>query len=123
MRRSFSNTHRIERGYTLVEIMIVVAILGIVLAIAGPTWIKQRTLSQARVCQENLSKIEGAKEQWALDNNKDASATPTWGDLVAADGSGYLKKQPECPSAGTYTLGSMAVTPSCSVTAPVDHNP
>lgn len=113
---------RAQRGFTLVEIMIVVAILGIILAIALTTWVKQRELSQARTCQENLSKVQGAKEQWALENNQSDSATPVWSDLVAVDGTGYIKKQPFCPADGTYTIGSMAEQATCSVTAPTNHN-
>lgn len=114
--------NRRTKGFTLVEIMIVVAILGIVLAIAASTWVRQRQLSQARVCQENLTKIEGAKEQWALEYSKDGTAAPVWTDLVSADGSGFLKKTPVCPADGTYTIGTISETPSCSVTAPIDHN-
>jgi prepilin-type N-terminal cleavage/methylation domain-containing protein len=116
------HSDRRTRGFTLVEIMIVVAILGIVLAIAGSTWVKQRQLSQARVCQENLTKIEGAKEQWALEFNKGGTAAPAWSDLVSVDGSGFLRKTPVCPAEGTYTIGTISETPSCTVTAPNDHN-
>lgn len=113
---------RRKRGFSLVEIMIVVAILGIILAIAGPTWMKQRELSQTRVCQENLTKISGAKEQWALEFAKGNSDAPSWSDLYQDDGSGFLKKIPVCPGQGTYTIGTMAETASCSITSPVDHN-
>lgn len=110
------------RAFTIVEIMIVVAILGIILAIAGPTWIRQRTLSQQRVCQENIMKIEGAKEVWALETFQAGTAVPGWGDLVAADGSGYLKQQPACPADGTYTLGAVSDLVTCTIGAPLDHN-
>ena len=102
--------------------MIVVAILGIVLAIAGSTWMRQRQLSQWRACQENLAKIDGAKEQWAMDNNKGDADTPTWANLLMADGSGYLKRQPVCPGAGTYTIGNMMESAACSITEPSNHN-
>lgn len=113
---------RRARGFSLVEIMIVVAILGIILAIAGPTWMKQRELSQARVCQENLTKINGAKEQWALEFAKGNTASPAWSDLYQSDGAGFLKKIPVCPGQGNYTIGTMAEAATCSVTSPNDHN-
>ena len=57
-------------GFTLVEIMIVVLILGILLTIAVPNWMKAREGARAKSCLENLRSIEGAKEQWAMENRK-----------------------------------------------------
>jgi prepilin-type N-terminal cleavage/methylation domain-containing protein len=113
---------RSRQGFTLIEIMIVVAIIGIIIAIATSTWMRQRAISQQRVCQENLTKINGAKQEWALEKNKPSNATPTWDDLVADDGSSYLKKKPACPANGTYTLGLVDVDATCSITEPMDHN-
>lgn len=56
---------RTAKGFTLVEIMIVVAIIGIIIAIAVPAFLRARENSRGRACQENLSKIDGAKEQYA----------------------------------------------------------
>lgn len=111
----FSKT---RKAFTLVEIMIVVAIIGILIAIAVPGFVQARTQSRARACQENLSKIDGAKEQWALENNKGTSDSPAWTDLVQSDGSGYMKSQPTCPGGGTYTIGSVSTDPSCSLGSP-----
>jgi prepilin-type N-terminal cleavage/methylation domain-containing protein len=122
------NTRRItpisprRKGFTLVEVMIVVGILGVILMIAGPTWVRQRELSRLRSCQENLSKIQGAKEQWALENSKPGSAEPAWDDLCNEEGSGYLQKEPVCPAEGDYTIGAVGETASCSITEPFDHN-
>ena len=69
-----------------------------------------------RACQENLAKIDGAKEQWALETNALATATPGWDDLVTDDpATSFLKSQPECPGGGTYTLGNVATEPTCSI--------
>ena len=122
MNERITNRHQGAGGFTLVEIMIVVAILGIILAIAGPTWMSQRVRSQQRVCQENLYKIDGAKEQWALEGNKPNTAVPAWTDLVAADGSGYVKKEPICPAGGTYALNAINDSATCTVVVPRDHN-
>jgi prepilin-type N-terminal cleavage/methylation domain-containing protein len=105
---------RSNKGFTLVEIMIVVAIIGILIAIAVPSFLRAREISRRNACQENQSKIDGAKQQWALETNQPASATPTWpGDLVG--GSLYIRKSPVCPSSGTYDVGSINEDPSCSL--------
>lgn len=109
-------------GFTVIEIMIVVAITGIVISIATSGWIRQRELARQRACQENLSKIDGAKQQWAMETQQPGTATPDWSDLVAADGSGYLKRRPRCPSLGTYSINTIDSFPSCSIVGTFDHN-
>lgn len=102
---------RAERGFTLVEIMIVVLIIGILLAIAVPNFVKARESSRAKSCVANLKQIDAAKEQWAMDNNKSNGDPVAWADLTPA----YLKSQPSCPSGGTYTIGNVGVNPTCSI--------
>ena len=99
-----------SKGFTLVEIMIVVAIIGILIAIAVPGFVKARTQSRTRACQENLTKIEGANEQWALENNKKPADNSDIGVLVGVDN--YLKKTPVCPASGVYAL--VAGLPTCT---------
>lgn len=101
-----------NKGFTLVEIMIVVLIIGILLAIAVPNFIKARESSRAKTCIANLRQIEAAKEQWAMENKKGAADTPAWADLVGA--AAYMKAQPSCPSGGAYTIADIATAPSCS---------
>ncbi len=101
-----------RRGFTLVEIMIVVLIIGILLAIAVPNFIKARESSRAKSCISNLKSIQGAKEQWAMDHKKVAGDTAGFSDLVGTDK--YIKSTPECPSSGTYTINGLGTAPECS---------
>ena len=63
-----------KSGFTLVEIMIVVAIIGLLAAIAIPNFVKARTTAQKNACIANLKQIDGAKEQWALENKLTSGA-------------------------------------------------
>ncbi|HRJ27577.1 MAG TPA: prepilin-type N-terminal cleavage/methylation domain-containing protein [Fimbriimonadaceae bacterium] len=108
------NLKRKSRGFTLVEIMIVVLIIGILLAIAVPNFIRARESSRAKTCVANLRQIEAAKEQWAMEEKKGATDTPAEADLAGADK--YLKAWPTCPSGGNYDeIGDVATPPQCSI--------
>jgi prepilin-type N-terminal cleavage/methylation domain-containing protein len=109
--RTLLNRRR-ERGFTLVEIMIVVLIIGILLAIAVPSFINARERSRANACRANLRQIQAAKEQWAMATNQGATATPGWDDLVPT----FMQQRPSCPSGGTYTIGNLSTNPTCNVT-------
>jgi prepilin-type N-terminal cleavage/methylation domain-containing protein len=103
-------------GFTLIEIMIVVSIIAILLAIAIPNFIRSRESSRAKACMANLRQIETAKEQWAMNNKKNADSTPTAADLVDEFMKGPAEDTlPECPAGGTYTIGSVNTRPTCSV--------
>lgn len=102
-----------SKGFTLVEIMIVVAIIGILVAIAVPGFVKARKTARAKACQENLSKIDGAIEQAALERNlTDSASAPTITNLVDSQ---YLKKAPVCPGGGNYTVSNIGTAPVCSL--------
>jgi prepilin-type N-terminal cleavage/methylation domain-containing protein len=102
-----------KSGFTLVEIMIVVAIIGLLAAIAIPNFVKARQASQKSACVANLKQIEGAKATWALENKKVGTDTPTDGDLFGA--TLYIREKPACPASGTYTINNVDTRPACSV--------
>ena len=104
-----------KKGFTLVEIMIVVAIIGILVGIAVPGFIRARVQAQGKACSENLQKIDGSKQQWALETNQAATASPDWAALISAT-NGFLKKTPLCPGSGTYVIGTVAADPTCTYT-------
>jgi prepilin-type N-terminal cleavage/methylation domain-containing protein len=107
-------------GFTLVEIMIVVAIIGLLAAIEIPNFVRARTQSQKNACINNLRQIDGAIQQWALENKKDATAA-----VVETDITPYLKNSVTCPMGGTtfadsYTIKDVATAPVCQKDA-VNH--
>jgi type II secretory pathway pseudopilin PulG len=104
----------------------VVAIIGILVAIAVPGFVRARTNSRARACQENLSKLDGGKEQYALDNNLAPGAAAAMSDICLEDGTLYVKAPatgPVCPGGGAYTLNTIGVDPTCSIGATIANAP
>ena len=97
-------------GFTLLEIMLVVAIIGLLAVIAIPAVIKARNKSQANVCISNLRQIDSAKEQWAmLTGKRNGSA------VVVSEVDEFIKggNGPSCPAGGTYDYTTIGTNPVC----------
>jgi len=100
-------------GFTLVEIMIVVAIIGLLASIAIPNFVQTRKAASKNVCISNLQQIEGAIQRWSLDMRKDEGQPVAYSDIR-----NYLKHAVVCPSGGTsfgdsYTITTVDAAPSC----------
>jgi len=108
----------IRAGFTLVEIMIVVAIIGLLAAIAIPNFVKARATAQANACINNMRQIEGAVNQFALEAHKTTGASINWpSDLtpyIKLNSSGSI---PPCPASGAYTVATIGASPqvACSL--------
>lgn len=84
----------------------------IVLGLFAPSFLPAKANAQKNSCIANLKQIEGVVEQWALQNNK------TRQTKIEMDAIKLLfksEKLPECPSGGTYSIGTVEETPRCSL--------
>jgi prepilin-type N-terminal cleavage/methylation domain-containing protein len=105
-------------GFTLVEILIVIAIIGLLCAIAIPNYVKARANSQASACINNLRQIDSAVQQFAIENQKAVGAMVIYpNDLTPYIRLNSASLIPACPASGTYTVSPVGSEPSvlCSL--------
>ena len=120
------NTQDGNRAFTLVEIMIVVAIIGLLAAIAIPNFVRARANSQQNACINNLRQIDGAKQQWALENAASPNSRPTGVQIQPYLGRGSDGGLPMCPAdtqqsfATSYSVHSLNRAPTCRI-SPTNH--
>ena len=86
-----------------------------VVVVALPAFIRARSTPAMNWCVNNLRQLDGAKQQWALENRRTKGDSATWEDVKP-----YLKNPPVCSRGGTYILGRVGELPRCSIGA--DHS-
>ena len=108
-----------RKGFTLTEIMLVLLIIGMIAAIAVPSFVQSRQNARRNVCLNNLRLISAAKEQAALENGYAETVVPTEAQILP-----HIKgnAMPLCPGNGTYTINAVNSVPVCSLSsAPESH--
>ncbi len=108
---------RKKEAFTLVEIMIVVAIVGLLVAIAVPNFVRARRNARDRICQNNLRLVKHALEQYQIDESLDdgTDISGVYGTIITSATDAYIEDEPVCPIADVaYTVTDVEVDPTCT---------
>jgi prepilin-type N-terminal cleavage/methylation domain-containing protein len=114
-------------GFTLVEIMIVVAIIGLLATMAVPNFMKARQKAQQKACISNLLQLDGAKQTWALESKASPTTVPAIAQIQPYLGRGTAGTAPVCPAdpansfATSYSMNDLQTPPACLVD-PASHH-
>ncbi|MEO7932139.1 MAG: prepilin-type N-terminal cleavage/methylation domain-containing protein [Chthoniobacterales bacterium] len=99
-------------GFTLVEIMIVVAIIALLASVAVPSFLRARKRSQATAVKNDLRLIDAAVDQYAIENNKAAGVQPTGADISKYLKTGTRLQVAAANNAITDQLGNTVAVPT-----------
>jgi len=97
-----------SQGFTIAEIMIVVAVISILVLIATPCYFKARKESHRSTCMSNMRKIEGAKALYSM--SAGSKPTASWEDILP-----YIMRIPTCPSGGQYEGWDIGTSIYCTI--------
>jgi len=100
-----------KTGFSLIEILIVFAVIALIVGIAIPNYLHARRTTHQNVCISHLRHIDDAKAMWAIFEGAESTDTPGWKDLVPT----YLREVPVCPADGKYTMGTVDDNPTCTI--------
>lgn len=103
-------------AFTLVEVMIVVAIIALLVAVAVPNMVRAREMSQSNTCISNLKQIECAISTWGIERHRTVGDSIVKAELFGTDK--YIRQEPQCPAGAIYTYNRVGDFPQVSCTQP-----